>query len=549
MKSYVIIEDVDKNIDYSQNYVSLPRSYGSAEYYSRTDIIAIKNAVFNALNTLIQKSNMQDKLKDKPIFIKPNLVSVYHDIGFDELDYPESTDPRVFDAVIEYFKQYSSNITIVESSGKPMPTPVAFKAAGYDKIAKHHNAGLVALELCEVDRYYLPKAEVMKEVYLPAILRPLINGDGIYVSVPKMKTNLYTKVTLGAKNSMGMIPYFLRERNHNHSIDQKLADLLYIINPDITIIDGIIGGEGNTPAPVDPVAVGKIIVSDNSVECDKTATAIMGFDPKSIKLICEMEKRGFGEKNTEIIGDQSVTHFRPAMPSFMDDKTKRDFPNLLALSGHTINNAPKITDINSVTPEIALALEQACTGGCLSASKTGLEYFRYVSKIKRSFHLCVIGGEGIPVNGTRYWFDRYGKPYSYDDISKLSMKKYAMGNCANTVKSIVDYYADGCCDPSKCMNKICVAAGTRLPIITPQNKTTFGILSGILNTVFTRRKFIRQGKFVDCPRMHKNEIYPIPQLSSADSEKDFIAAPLPPMSPAEKKAELKSQWQIIISGL
>ena len=548
MESYVIIEDVDKSISYRQDYVSLPDGYGTAEYYARPDILEIRRAVFSALGTLVKKSGMEEKLRNKPVFVKPNLVSVYHNIGFDEMDYPESTDPRVFDAVIAFFKQYSGDITIIESSGKPMPTRLSFKVAGYDRIARYHGVKLVALELCEVERYYLPKAEVMREVYLPKILHPVICGGGVYVSVPKMKTNLYTKVTLGAKNSMGTIPYFMRERNHSHSINKKLADLMYVLRPDITIIDGIIGGEGNTPAPVDPVDVGKILASDNSVECDKVAAYMMGFNPDDVYLSVEMEKRGFGNDDVCIIGEPTLKPFSPAIPSFMDDKTERDFPNLLALTGHTITGAPPVTDVHAVTPETARAMEQAC-GGCLSASKTGLEYFLYVKKIKRNFHLCVISGSGVERDGTRYWFDKHGRAYSYEDIKKLPMKKYAMGNCAATAGDIADQWADGCCDPSKCMNKICNAAGTRLPIITAANKTSLKIVFGLLNTVLTRIRHIRRGRYVDCPRMHKNEIYPIPQLSEEENKKDFILAPLPPMTISQKRKEVRSQWQIIISGL
>lgn len=71
----------------------------------------------------------------------------------------------------------------------------------------------------------VPKAEVMKEVYIPEILDEVVRGESYYIAVPKLKTNVYTGVTLGFKNAMGTIPYFLRERNHNYYINKKLADL------------------------------------------------------------------------------------------------------------------------------------------------------------------------------------------------------------------------------------------------------------------------------------------------------------------------------------
>ena len=375
--SYVFIKDAPK-MDYMNDFTSLPKNYGTKKYFNRPDIKAIRETVWAGLDDLNAKTNFAKDLKNyKQVLVKPNLVFVYHNSGLDKKDYPENTDPRVFEAVIAWLKKYTDNITIVESAGKPYPTTVAFKVAGYDRIAKYYNTGLVDLETQPVVRYILPKAEVMKEVYLPEILDMVVKGEAYYVSVPKMKTNLYTGVTLGFKNAMGTIPYFLRERNHTHDIDKKLADLLYLFKPDLTVIDGIIGGEGNTPSPVDPVKVGKIVVSNQSVEADRITTYMMGFDPDKNKLMIEATKRNFGDNQVQIIGDTTVTPFRPAISSLLDEKTAREFPNLMAVVGHTLPGAPKITDPNSVTPELALEIEQACMGGCLASVKFGLDFFNH----------------------------------------------------------------------------------------------------------------------------------------------------------------------------
>ena len=327
-KSFVIIKNAPEKVDYMNDFAALPKTYGTKKYFDREDIKAIHDTVYAALDDLDAKTHFTEELaNDRPVLIKPNLVFVYHNVGLDEKSYPENTDPRVFDAVIAWLKKYTDDITIIESAGKPYPTAIAFKAAGYDRIAKYRGTGLVALEEQPVVHYYLPKAEVMNEVYLPEILDRVVKGEAFYVSVPKMKTNLYTGVTLGFKNAMGTIPYFLRERNHTHQINKKLADLLYLFKPNLTVIDGIIGGEGNTPAPVDPVQVHKIVASNNSVEADRITTKMMGFDPEKNELMIEATRRNFGDPNVQIIGDTSVTPFRPAITSLFDDLTAKDFPN------------------------------------------------------------------------------------------------------------------------------------------------------------------------------------------------------------------------------
>ena len=546
--SVVVIEQA-RPLDYLTDFVVLPGSFGTPAYDAREDVQAIRAAVAGALDKLDSRVHFSEQLKgNRPVIIKPNLVSVYHDSGFDERDYPETTDPRVFEAVVRYIKKYTDDITIAESSGKPMPTPASFRIAGYDRIAKVYETKLVALERRPVVRYMLPKAEVMKVVYLPDTLDAAVRGEAFYISVPKMKTNLYTGVTLGFKNAMGTIPYFLRERNHSYLINKKLADLLYLFKPDLTVIDGIIGGEGNTPAPVDPVRVGRIVASNNSVEADRVTTRMMGFDPDGNQLMIEATRRGFGDPNAEVVGEAAVTKFRPAISSFMDGKTAREFPNLLALAGHTVNGAPKVTDKDAVTPEIALQLEQACSGGCLAAAKTGLDYYNFKKSARQDFALCIVEGSGVLIDGERYWFDKTGKPYTLCDITRLPMRKMALGNCAATAKDACEFFAAGCCDPATCMAVVCSAAGVAMPIMSPKNKALLATVTGMLGTVFARRKHIKAGRYVDCPRAHEDRIFDLPALSDADAKQDHIEWPLPPMTGKEKRAQLRSQWMIPLSA-
>ncbi|MBO4446374.1 MAG: DUF362 domain-containing protein [Clostridia bacterium] len=551
MSSYVIIKDAPK-LDYMKNFTSLPKNYGTKKYFKRADIKAIRETVYAALDDLNEKTHFTDELgKYKQVLIKPNLVFVYHNVTLDKDDYPESTDPRVFEAVVSYIKQYNENIIIVESSGKPYPTRTAFKAAGYDKIAKYYGTGLVAMELEPVVRYYLPKAEVMKEVYLPEILDKVVRGEAYYISVPKMKTNLYTGVTLGFKNAMGTIPYFLRERNHNYDIDKKLADLLYLFKPDLTVIDGIIGGEGNTPAPVDPVKVGKIVASNNSVEADRITTYMMGFDPDKNKLMIEATKRNFGDNQVQIIGDTSVTKFRPAIASLMDEKTAREFPNLMAVTGHNLPGVPEITDPNAVTPEMVLQIEQACAGGCLASVKFGTDFFNHKKSMKNEkLNVCVIEGPGIVVNGVRYWWDKNGKPYTKEDLKAIPKKKYGMGNCTlATCGDICFWKATGCCDPAKCASMITMAGGSLIPIVTPTNPWLFSTLIHIIEMLAIRAISTLKGKPCDAPSIsHDDRIYEI-AVAEADKDKNYVSVPMPKMGIFERVKQAVIQAYVVICAL
>lgn len=545
MKEYIVVSKAP-SMDYRQDYVALPSNYGTKAYYDREDIRAIYQLVYDNLNQLNQKNGFAHRLASyKRILIKPNLVSVYHNSGMEQTDYPESTDPRVFDAILSYLRQYQKNITIVESSGKPMPTRTSFKVSGFDRIARHHGVGLIALETCPVIRYMLPKAEVMKEVYIPQLFQEVVDGRAYYISVPKLKTNLYTQVTLGFKNAMGTIPYALRERNHNYYINKKLADLLYLFKPDLIIIDGLIGGEGNTPAPVDPVDSHVLISGTNSVAVDCVGTEVMGLDPAEVPLMAEAKKRGFDAPETEVIGTVPHYHFRRANPSLMDEEFHRRFPNILVLAGHNLPHAPKISHPSAVTPALARKLETSCDGGCLAALRSGFDYVVYAPKKDYTIPLAIIIGGGVDCGGTRFWFDRDGRPYTEQEIRSLKQPLLTLGNCASRLDDAAKYKTPGCCSPSACMLAVTAAMKIPFPLLSIRNQALIHFGTHVLSMVFKRVLLSVQGRWIDCPSQHENRIYPIPELTDEQQKLDYIPWPLPKMTWKTRLKFIKDQLAIL----
>ncbi|MGE5453981.1 MAG: DUF362 domain-containing protein [Methylocystaceae bacterium] len=537
-KSYVFITDAPP-MNYLIDYVALPKNYGTPAYFVREDVKAIRDTVYRSLNDLNEKTNFSKNLVGRRVLIKPNLVMVYHRMGFKDEDYPESTDPRVFEAVVSYVKQYTDDIVIIESSGRGMPTGISFKISGLDRVARHYSTGIMALEQQPVVRYMLPQAEVMKEVYVPRILEEVIQGDAYYISVPKMKTNLYTGVTLGFKNAMGTIPYNLRQRNHNYLINKKLVDLLYLFKPDLTVIDGIIGGEGCTPAPVDPVEVGVIICGNNSVETDRVATRMMGFNPDENKLMVEAVKKGFHDDTVTVIGEPKVVPFRPADPTMMDERFQRDFPNVRILVGHMKNTAPKINDIEAVTPALVRQMEKACDGGCLAATKTSFEMMKYGVKIERNFPMVIIFGAGVMVNGQKYWFDAEGKPYTIEDIKQMKVKRVTIGECTRDLKPYCEYNGQGCCSPNSCMDIPFNAIHKLVPPMSIRNHHLVSAMGESLKNYLARRRVIKSGQWLDCDLGAEDKIYELPELTAEQQKLNYIPWPLPEMTSVMKKEKLK----------
>ena len=95
------------------------------------------------------------------------------------------------------------------------------------------------------------------------------------------------------KNYIGIQDDRHRLIDHDHRLNEKIADLQYIIQPQFICIDGIIAGEGRmlTPKPFD---LKLIVMGNNQVAFDAVCCAIIGVDPNTVDHIRFAAERGFG---------------------------------------------------------------------------------------------------------------------------------------------------------------------------------------------------------------------------------------------------------------
>lgn len=547
MQRSVVVITQAQAVDFLRDYVSLPREYGTPAYDMREDVRAIRSAVWENLTQLDERLHFTDRLVGRRVILKPNLVTVFHDLGMRQCDYPETTDPRVLDAVVEYLQRFTQNIVIVESSGRGMPTRASFKIAGLDRLAKFRKVELVALEEQPADRYLLLKAKVMREMVIPRIMSQVVRGEAFYISLPKMKTNLYAGVTLGFKNAMGAITYNLRQRNHNFMLDQKLVDMLHLFKPDLTIIDGIVGGEGNAPAPVEPVQSRVIISGNHSVETDRIATRMMGLDPAQIPLMRLADENGFGDPAVEVIGEQRVTPFRQADPSLLGNWMRENFPNVRVLIGHNLQGTPGPDGAGQYSPEELCALENTCRGGCLAAVRYAFDML-YHEGARRDFHLTLVIGAGVPFNGERMFFDRDGRRFTLAEVQALPGKKAAIGTCAEDLKVGVNRYVPGCMPfPNSAHMVVHQLSGTACSVMGLRNRY---LLTGLVETLRTsakRKSLLRQGVRLDVPLRHENRIYPLRELSATEMQQDWIYEPFASLTANEIKSLCQAEDRAMLA--
>jgi len=101
---------------------------------------------------------------------------------------------------------------------------------------------------------------------------------------------------------------FIREINQTLA---KLAERLY---PDIAVIDGFYGMQGNGPVDGDPVNSQLAIASTDFLAADAVGAAVMGIDVQNIGYLCLASKAGLGEidfRNIKILGNSIRDCMKP----------------------------------------------------------------------------------------------------------------------------------------------------------------------------------------------------------------------------------------------
>jgi uncharacterized protein (DUF362 family) len=117
-----------------------------------------------------------------------------------------------------------------------------------------------------------------------------------YINVPVAKHHSLSTLTLGLKNSMGVLGGNRGQMHHN--LGQKLADLATVIRPKLTLIDAtrILLRNGPQGGNTDDVEIlDTIIASADPVACDAYATTLFNLQPEEIGSTVAAYKLGLGE--------------------------------------------------------------------------------------------------------------------------------------------------------------------------------------------------------------------------------------------------------------
>jgi uncharacterized protein (DUF362 family) len=208
-----------------------------------------------------------------------------------------------------------TELAVGERCGITIPTRHSFQHSGTEAMCKR----------LKVKRYYFeeePQVEIplSHEGRLRDYLftpEPVAKAD-FFVNVPKFKAHPWTTVTFGNKAYIGLQDDRHRLIDHDAKLDEKIADLQYIIQPEFLVIDAIIAGEGRMLTPI-PKTLNLVIMANNQCALDAVCCNIIGINPFAVDHIRMPHERGFGPldlNEIEISGDVTLAEAKQRAQGF-----------------------------------------------------------------------------------------------------------------------------------------------------------------------------------------------------------------------------------------
>jgi uncharacterized protein (DUF362 family) len=128
----------------------------------------------------------------------------------------------------------------------------------------------------------------------------------VVINLPKVKSHVQLTLTMGVKNLFGCVPGKMKAWWHMEAgkdadrFATMLVETARAINPTLTIVDGILGHEGNGPSGGTPRALGVLGASGNVFALDRALVDILQVDPESIPTVRMAQRLGLGPALAEI---------------------------------------------------------------------------------------------------------------------------------------------------------------------------------------------------------------------------------------------------------
>jgi uncharacterized protein (DUF362 family) len=223
------------------------------------------------------------------VVIKPNLCDVV------SWEAGVTTDPSWLPVLAAELRGIRPDVQIVVVESDAVSAYKNYRSCeetygrlGYREVARQHGIELVNLS-------NTTSIEIsMAGIPVPILISELFLEEFYFISVANLKVHPYERMTAILKNSIGLLTDADISLLHPY-LSLLISHLHRLCPPDLSIVDGRIGLEGQGPILGDPVRMNSIIFSNDALTADVAACKLMMIPPEEVphlrKVAADLERK------------------------------------------------------------------------------------------------------------------------------------------------------------------------------------------------------------------------------------------------------------------
>ncbi len=281
-----------------------------------------RSNVFQALDNI--RTDLTPKVREQ-VLLKPNFLSSTNQLASSHVDAMRGA----LDFLLST-PQPPKEVIIAEGANEKF-SGEAFQIFGYEALQAEYDVPIRLVDLHQETEWVETKVFLSGRDEETVRMPKTVLDCPCTISVAIAKTHDAGVVTLAMKNMiMGTLHKEDRIKMHGYhshadrmlpreaqTLNINLLRLSKYLKPDIAIVDGTVGLQGNGPGGTDSVPLGIAIVSGDVFAADAVTSKAMGFEPLEIGLFYYANEMGYGTADLskiDIVGpavETIATSFKP----------------------------------------------------------------------------------------------------------------------------------------------------------------------------------------------------------------------------------------------
>ncbi|MDP4126510.1 MAG: DUF362 domain-containing protein [Bacillota bacterium] len=213
-----------------------------------------------------------------------------------------TTHPSVVEAVVRLVQEAGGIPIIGDSPGGPYTVSALqaiYSRSGLLEVAER--TGAILNEDVGQTTVQYPEGKLAKSL---TVTNCALNAD-VIIPLSKLKTHGMMTFTGAVKILFGVIPGLLKAEYHLKMFKisdfaELLVDIATWVNPSLSIMDGIVGMEGEGPSAGKPRNIGALILSTDPFALDVVAADLIGLKPEKVPTVMAARRRGLTSQLEEL---------------------------------------------------------------------------------------------------------------------------------------------------------------------------------------------------------------------------------------------------------